>query len=63
MTEPKYPDDYEFIEVKVSRKIDIKLSLDDLINGLQQDTAALASVPPQIADRLSQLANKLKGEA
>jgi hypothetical protein len=61
--------DYEFIEVKVSRKLDIKLSLDDLLNAVQQETNALTSssqqVPPEVAaklNQLNQLANQLKGQ-
>jgi 4-diphosphocytidyl-2C-methyl-D-erythritol kinase len=60
--------DYEFVEVKVSHKIDIKLSLDDLLNAVQQETNALEAsaqqLPPQVQDHLSQLnqlANQLKG--
>jgi hypothetical protein len=60
--------DYEFVEVKVSHKIDIKLSLDDLLNAVQQETNALAAsaqqIPPQVQDhlnQLNQLANQLKG--
>jgi hypothetical protein len=51
--------DYEFIEIKVSRKIDIHLSLDDLMNALQQQANELAAkqeqVDTQIAARLNQL--------
>jgi uncharacterized protein involved in exopolysaccharide biosynthesis len=51
--------DYEFIEVKVSKKIDIHLSLDDLINALQQQANAMAAtqqqVDTQVAAKLSQL--------
>jgi prefoldin subunit 5 len=61
--------DYEFIEVKVSKKIDIHLSLDDLISALQQQADALASSKQQvdrtIADRLNQLnqlAHQIKSE-
>ncbi|MGI9145531.1 MAG: hypothetical protein ACR2IK_03115 [Chloroflexota bacterium] len=61
--------DYEFIEVKVSHKIDIRLSLDDLINAVQEQTNALAAskqqVDSQVADKLNQftqLANNLKTE-
>ena len=61
--------DYEFVEVKVSKKIDIHLSLDDLITGLQQQANALAAskqqVDNQLADRLNQLnqlAHQLKSE-
>ena len=61
--------DYEFIEVKVSKKIDIHLSLDDLINALQQQANDLAAkeqqVDSQIAARLqqlTQLAHQIKSE-
>jgi hypothetical protein len=51
--------DYEFIEVKVSKKIDIHLSLDDLINALQQQANELAAkeaqADTQVAARLNQL--------
>jgi hypothetical protein len=51
--------DYEFIEVKVSKKIDIHLSLDDLINAVQQQANELAAkgeqVDTQVAARLNQL--------
>ena len=51
--------DYEFIEVKVSKKIDIHLSLDDLINALQQQATTLAATKQQadaqVSDKLNQL--------
>src|SRR5260370_38588734 len=51
--------DYEFIEVKVSKKIDIHLSLDDLNNAVQQQANDLAAkegqVDAQVAAKLSQL--------
>jgi hypothetical protein len=56
--------DYEFVEVKVSHKIDIKLSLDDLVNMVQQEAAALAG-SPQLADKVDQLeslAQQLKNQ-
>jgi hypothetical protein len=69
MADAKNDQDYEFVEVKVSRKIDIKLSLDDLLNAVQQETNALSSsaqqIPPPVAaklDQLNQLANQLKGQ-
>lgn len=69
MADAKNDQDYEFVEVKVSRKIDIHLSLDDLLNAVQQETNALSSsaqqVPAPVAaklDQLNQLANQLKGE-
>jgi hypothetical protein len=68
MTSPQ-DSDYEFIEVKVSKKIDIHLSLDDLINALQQQANDLAAkeqqVDSQIAARLqqlTQLAHQIKSE-
>jgi uncharacterized protein involved in exopolysaccharide biosynthesis len=61
--------DYEFIEVKVSKKIDIHLSLDDLINALQQQANELAAkeeqVDTQVAARLNQLTqlvNQIKSQ-
>ena len=61
--------DYEFVEVKVSRKIDIKLSLDDLLNAVRQQVDAINAtarqVPPQINDKLNQLqqlASQIKSE-
>ena len=61
--------DYEFVEIKVSHKIDIHLSLDDLINAVQQQADALAAskqrVDNQVADKLvqlTQLAHQLKSD-
>ncbi len=58
MTIPR-DSDYEFIEVKVSKKIDIHLSLDELITALQDRATALAATKQQadaqIADKLNQL--------
>ena len=61
--------DYEYIEVQVSKKIAVNLSLDDLLNGLAQQANALASgaqqAPAQVVDqlnRLGQLANDLRGQ-
>lgn len=69
MADAKNDQDYEFVEVKVSHKIDIKLSLDDLIAAVQQETNALGSsaqqVPPDVAaklNQLNQLASQLKGQ-
>jgi len=68
MSDPK-DQDYEFVEIKVSKKIDIHLSLDDLINAVEQQTSALTStaqqIPPQVVDRLNQLtqlAHQLKSD-
>ena len=59
--------DYEFVEIKVSHKIDIKLSLDDLLNALQQQLDAAAASKDQLSaqvtervNQLSQLASRLK---
>jgi FixJ family two-component response regulator len=61
--------DYEFVEVKVSQKIDIRLSLDDLLNAVQQQVDALAvskqQASAQVTDRLNQLtqlANQVKSD-
>ena len=61
--------DYEFIEVKVSKKIDIHLSLDDLINALQQQADTLAESKQQLdvqvaarLNQLNQLAHQIKSE-
>ena len=69
MADDKNDQDYEFVEVQVSRKIDIKLSLDDLIAAVQQETNALASSAQQVPadvtqklNQLNQLANQLKGQ-
>ena len=60
--------DYEFIEIKVSHKIDIHLSLDDLITAAHAEADELAAnkqqVSAQVVDKLNQLtqlANQLKG--
>ena len=65
----KRDSDYEFVEIKVSRKIDIHLSIDDLISAVQQEANQLAAskqqVDQQVADRLNQLnqlAQQLKGQ-
>ena len=61
-------DEYELIEVPVSKKIEIKLTLEDLLDALQQQANALssaASQPPQVVDRLrelGQLAHDLRGQ-
>ena len=68
MTSPQ-DSDYEFIEVKVSKKIDIHLSLDDLVNAVQQQANELAAkeeqVDAQVAARLNQLnqlVNQIKSQ-
>jgi len=52
-------DDYELIEVQVSKKIDVKLTLEDLLNAVSQQANAVntgaAQAPPQVVDRLRQL--------
>ena len=65
----KRDSDYEFVEIKVSRKIDIHLSIDDLISAVQQEANQLAAskqqLDQQVADRLNQLnqlAQQLKGQ-
>jgi hypothetical protein len=62
------PDDYEFIDIKVSRKINIHLSLDDLINAVHAEAAELETTKQQVdaqvldkLNQLAQLANQLKG--
>jgi hypothetical protein len=62
-------DDYELIEVPVSKKIDVNLTLDDLLDALQQQANAIGSgttqQPPQVVDRLrqiGQLAHDLRGQ-
>ncbi len=68
MTTSNFDSDYEFVEIKVSHKIDVKLSLDDLINMVQAETSQLKAnaqqIPPEVQsrlDQLTQLANGLKG--
>jgi hypothetical protein len=68
MTDEKPDTDYEFVEIKVSHKIDIHLSLDDLITAANAEASALAAskqqVDSQVLDKLnqlSQLANQLRG--
>jgi len=56
--------DYEFVEVKVSHKIDVKLSLDDLVSMLQHEAADLSAGAEQLGDKVAQLealAERLKG--
>jgi hypothetical protein len=62
-------DEYELIEVQVSKKIEVKLTIDDLLDALQQQVNAISSgatqQPPQVVDRLrqlGQLAHDLKGQ-
>jgi hypothetical protein len=62
-------DEYELIEVPVSKKIEVKLTLDDLLNALTQQANALTSgaqqAPPNVVDRLKQLgqlAHEIRGE-
>ena len=68
MADAKQDSDYEFIEIKVSKKLDIHLSLDDLINAVQQEANQLAATKQQVdanvldkLSQLSQLAPQLKG--
>jgi hypothetical protein len=63
-------DEYELIEVPVQRKVEIKLTLDDVLEAVAQQATAVTTsgaqaAPPQIIDRLRQLgqmAQELKGQ-
>jgi len=62
-------DEYELIEVPVSRKIDVNLTLDDLLNAVAQQanalTASSSQTSPQVIDRLKQLgqlAHEIRGQ-
>jgi hypothetical protein len=62
-------DDYELIEVPVSKKIEVKITLDDLLNAVAQQASAATSGPtqasPQVIDRLrqlGQLAHEIRGQ-
>ena len=62
-------DDYEVIEVPVSKKIEVNLTLDDLLNAVAQQASAITSgtsqASPQVVDRLrqiGQLAHDLRGQ-
>lgn len=62
-------DEYEIIEVQTTKKIEIKLTLDDLLNAVAQQAAAASSgaaqASPQVLDRLrqiSQLAHDVRGQ-
>jgi len=63
-------DEYELIEVPVSRKIDVNLTLDDLLNAVAQQANAISSSTaqthsPQVIDRLKQLgqlAHDIRGQ-
>jgi hypothetical protein len=68
MTDQKEDSDYEFVEIKVSKKIDIHLSLDDLISAARAEAAEMAATKQQIdntvldkLNQLAQLAHQLKG--
>ena len=68
MADDKKDSDYEFIEIKVSKKIDIHLSLDDLINAVKAEAAEIENTKQQVdaqvldkLNQLSQLASQLKG--
>ena len=68
MADDKPDSDYEFIEIKVSHKIDIHLSLDDLITAAHAEANELVATKQQVdaqvldkLNQLSQLANQLKG--
>jgi hypothetical protein len=51
-------DEYEVIEVPVTRKIEVNLSLEDLLNAVTQ-AATGTQAPPQVLDRLRQLVQQL----
>ena len=63
-------DEYELIEVPVSRKIDVNLTLDDLLNAVTQQANAISASTtqtqsPQVIDRLKQLgqlAHDIRGQ-
>jgi len=62
-------DDYELIEVPVSKKIEVNITLDDLLNAVAQQANAVSSsttqTSPQVVDRLRQLgqmAHDLRGQ-
>ena len=68
MTDQKQDSDYEFVEIKVSKKIDIHLSLDDLITAVHAEANELAANKQQVdatvldkLNQLAQLAHQLKG--
>jgi hypothetical protein len=68
MTDQKPDSDYEFVEIKVSKKIDIHLSLDDLITAVHAEANELQASKQQVdtavldkLNQLSQLAHQLKG--
>jgi hypothetical protein len=68
MTDEKQDSDYEFVEIKVSKKIDIHLSLDDLISAARAEATEMAATKQQIdntvldkLNQLAQLAHQLKG--
>jgi hypothetical protein len=60
--------DYEFVEVKVGHKIDIRLSLDDLLAMMQAEVDSKQAAAQQVSsdvqnqlNQLNQLATELKG--
>jgi hypothetical protein len=62
-------DEYELVEVPVSRKIEVNLTLDDLLNALTEQANTLTSGAQQgssqVLDRLKQLgqlAHEIRGE-
>jgi hypothetical protein len=53
-------DEYELIEVPVQKKIEIKLTLDDMLEAIAQQANSVTSggsqaAPPDVLDRLRQL--------
>jgi hypothetical protein len=51
--------EYELVEVPVTKKIEVNITLDDLLAALAQQASSLSSsahqAPPQVLDRLKQL--------
>ena len=61
--------EYELVEVPVTRKIEVNITLDDLLGALAQQASSLSSsvhqAPPQVLDRLKQLgqlAHDMRGQ-
>jgi hypothetical protein len=61
--------EYELVEVPVSKKIEVNITLDDLLAALAHQASSLSSTaqqaPPQVLDRLKQLgqlAHDMRGQ-
>lgn len=61
--------EYELVEVPVQKKIEVNITLDDLLAALAQQANSLTSgaqqAPPQVLDRLrqlGQLAHEMRGQ-